>query len=203
MECPSSKVQSLAVIDREISAPNLAPAEYEILRRVIYETADWEYQSLLYFSELALHSGAAALAARCPLVVDVPMVKVGIAHHLQQTFANPLYCATEAFTRPQPDKTEAEWGIQTLAGRYPEGIFVVGKSLTALQGLVELIAAAKIKPALVISTPAGFVGAAEAKERLRHFSVPSIGVTGPKGSAVVAVAIINGLVDLAALAYLK
>lgn len=201
MDWHITDAQSFAIIDREIVDTQLAPAEYEILRRVIYETADFEYQSLMRFSERALQAGAAALAARSTIVVDVPMVQVGITQNLQKTFANPVYCSTETITRPQKGKTKAEWGIQTLARRYPEAIFVIGQSQTALTGLVELIEEQEIEPALIVGTPAGFVGANVAKGRLQDSQSPHLIVEGRKGSAVVAVAIVNGLVDLAWQAY--
>ena len=163
--------------------------------------ADFEYQHLIRFSERALQAGAAALAARTTIVVDAPMVQVGIAPHIQDTFANPVYCSMEAITRPQKEKTKAAWGIETLARRYPEGIFVVGQAQTALTTLVELIEAEEIRPALVIGTPAGFVEVDVAKSRLEDSLTPHIRIEGRKGSAVVAAAIINGLVDLAWQAY--
>lgn len=201
MEWHFTDAQSLAVIDREIGDHVFSPAEYEIVRRVIYATADFEYKALIRFSDLALQSGAAALAARTTIVVDVPMVQVGIATHIQNTFANPVYCSMEAITRPQKEKTRAAWGIETLARRYPEGIFVVGQAQTALTALVELIEAEEIKPALVIGTPSGFVDMDVAKQRLADSLIPHIRVEGRKGSAVVAAAIMNGLVDLAWQAY--
>lgn len=201
MEWHISDAQSLAVIDREIGDHVFSPAEYEIVRRVIYSTADFEYKSLIHFSDVALQSGAAALAARTTIIVDVPMVQVGINTNIQNTFANPIYCSMEAITRPQKEKTKAAWGIETLAKRYPEGIFVVGQSQTALSTLVELIEAEEIKPALVIGTPAGFVGADVAKARLHDSLIPHIRTEGRKGSAIVAAAIVNGLVDLAWQAY--
>ena len=201
MEWHVTDAQSLAIIDREIGNHTFSPAEYEIMRRVIYATADFEYRSLLRFSERALQSGAAALAARSTIVVDVPMVQVGITSVIQQTFANPVYCSMDALTRPQKEKTRAAWGIETLAKRYPEGIFVVGQSQTALNALVRLVEAEAIRPALVIGTPAGFVEVETEKERLRESMVPHILIEGRKGSAVVAAAIVNGLVDLAWQAY--
>jgi precorrin-8X/cobalt-precorrin-8 methylmutase len=201
MEWHPSDAQSLSVIDREIGDHGFSPAEYEIVRRVIYSTADFEYKSLVHFSDLALQSGAAALAARTTIIVDVPMVQVGINTNIQSTFFNPIYCSMEAITRPQKEKTKAAWGIETLAKRYPEGIFVVGQSQTALLTLVELIEAEEIKPALVIGTPAGFVEADVAKDRLNDSLIPHIRTEGRKGSAVVAAAIVNGLVDLAWQAY--
>lgn len=201
MEWHVTDAQSLAIIDREIGEHVFSPAEYEIVRRVIYATADFEYKSLIRFSEMALQSGAAALAARSTIVVDVPMVQVGISTNIQNTFANPVYCSMEALTRPQKEKTRAAWGIETLARRYPEGIFIIGQAQTALTALVELIEAEEIKPALVIGTPSGFVDVDVAKARLAESLVPHIRVEGRKGSAVVAAAIINGLVDLAWQAY--
>lgn len=201
MEWHVTDAQSLAIIDREIGDHVLSPAEYEIVRRVVYATADFEYKSLIHFSDLALQSGAAALAARTTIIVDVPMVQVGINTTIQTTFSNPIYCSIEAITRPQKEKTKSAWGIQTLARRYPEGIFVVGQSQTALSALVELIDAEEIKPALVVATPAGFIDADLAKARLEESLVPHIRTQGRKGSAVVAAAIVNGLVDLAWQAY--
>ncbi len=201
MEWHITDAQSLGIIDREMGEHTFSPAEYEIVRRVIYATADFEYKSLIRFSEQALQAGAAALAARTTIVVDVPMVQVGIAPHIQNTFANPVYCSMDALTRPQKDKTRAAWGIETLARRYPEGIFVIGQAQTALSAIVDLIEAEEIRPALVIGTPSGFVDIEAAKERLHDSLVPHIRIDGRKGSAVVAAAIVNGLVDLAWKAY--
>jgi precorrin-8X/cobalt-precorrin-8 methylmutase len=201
MEWHVTDAQSLAIIDSEIGDHVFSPAEYEIVRRVIYATADFEYKSLIRFSERALQAGAAALAARTTIVVDVPMVQVGIAYDIQNTFANPVYCSMEALTRPQKEKTRAAWGIETLAKRYPEGIFVVGQAQTALTALVDLIEVEEIRPALIIATPVGFVNVDEAKERLQDSLVPHIIIDGRKGNAVVAAAIVDGLVDLAWQAY--
>jgi precorrin-8X/cobalt-precorrin-8 methylmutase len=201
MEWHVTDAQSLAIIDSEIGEHVFSPAEYEIVRRVIYATADFEYNYLIRFSERALQAGAAALAARTTIVVDVPMVQVGIAQHIQNTFANPVYCSMEALTRPQKDKTRAAWGIETLAKRYPEGIYIVGQAQTALTALVDLIEAEEIRPALIIATPAGFVNVDAAKERLQDSLVPNITIDSRKGNAVVAAAIADGLVDLAWQAY--
>jgi precorrin-8X/cobalt-precorrin-8 methylmutase len=203
MEWHISDAQSLAIIDHEVGSHTFSPAEYELVRRVIYATADFGYKSSIRFSETALPSGAAALAARTTVVVDVPMVQSGIAPLLQQTFANPLYCAMETFTRPQTRKSTAAWGIDTLAARYPEGIFIVGQSQTALTALMDLIEAEEIRPALVISTPAGFIDSDRAQQRLQDSLVPHIRTEGRKGNAVVAVALLDGLVELAWQAYGK
>lgn len=202
MEWHITDAQNLAYIDREIITP-FSPAEYEILRRVVYATGDFEYQSFLRFSERALASGAAALAARGTLIADSPMVQVGITPVVQASFANPVYCALETLTRPQQGDTQAAWGMKTLAKRYPEALFVLGHAPTALGALVEVIAAGEAKPALVVAAAAGFLGLEEAKRYLQDHKIPHITVVGEKGGASVAVAIVEGLVELAWQAYGK
>jgi len=203
MEWHVTDAQSFHIIDSEIGGHTFSPSEYEIVRRVIYATADFEYKNLIRFSDHALQAGAAALAARSTIVVDTPMVQVGITPNTQVTFSNPVYCSMDALTRPQREKSKAAWGIETLARRYPEAIFVIGQAQTALVTLVDLIDAEEIRPALVIGTPAGFVGVDVALERLKNSVIPNIRIEGRKGSAVVAAAIVNGLVDLAWQAYGK
>ncbi|MEE3719984.1 precorrin-8X methylmutase [Tumidithrix elongata RA019] len=201
MEWHITDAQSLAIIDREVGEHTLSPAEYEIVRQIIYATADFEYQHLVKFSEHALQAGAAALAARTTIVVDASTLQAGIASKVRATFANPIYCGTEAFTRPQRDKSQAVWGIETLAKRYPEAIFVIGESQAALASLVNLIELEEVKPALVIGAPSGFIEVDLIKDRLNDTLVPHIRVNGRKGNAIVAATILNALAELAWQAY--
>jgi len=201
MEWHRSDAESLRFIDQQMAGHGFSPAEYEIIRRVIYATGDFDYGSCLYFSPQALAAGAAALAARTTIVVDVPMVQVGVTPDLQGRFANPVYCSMEALTRPQRGKSQTAWGMETLAQRYPEAIFVVGTAEVALAALVDLIERGKIQPALVVGTPAAFLEGDGLKGRLRHTSVAQVTVEGIKGGATVATAIMEGLIDLAWQAY--
>lgn len=201
MEWHITDAQSLALIDREISQHFFSPAEYEIVRQVIYHTADFEYTQLIHFSDHALQAGAAALAARSTIVVDVPMVRVGLTGNLQNTFANPVYCSAETLTRPQKGKSQSAWGIETLGRRYPEAIFVIGQSQTALSSLVALVKKDLIRPALVILTPANFLAGSAPQHQLAQAAVPHICIQGRKGGAIVAVAIMNGLINLSWQAY--
>jgi precorrin-8X/cobalt-precorrin-8 methylmutase len=91
--------------------------------------------------------------------------------------------------------------MQTLAKRYPEAIFVIGRDQTALHALVELVSLETIKPTLVIATPSNFIDVSGAKNKLQEAEIPYISVEGRKGNAAVAVAIVNGLADLAWQAY--
>ncbi|MDJ0676427.1 MAG: precorrin-8X methylmutase [Calothrix sp. MO_167.B42] len=201
MECQVNDAKSLAVIDREIGTHIFSPAEYEIVRQVIYATADFEYKSLIRFSETALQAGAAALAARTTIVVDIPMVKVGIIDRTQHTFVNLVYCSKDVYH--QSKMANLAWGMKILAKRYPEGIFVVGQSEAALATLVDLVEAEEIRPALIVGTSPRFLVENNAKKRLRNSLIPHIIIDSYKGNAVVASAIVNGLIDLAWQAYGK
>lgn len=201
MEWHNTDAQNLAIIDREIGDNQFSPAQYEIVRRVIYATGDLEYKTLIRFSDRALQAGAAALAARSTIVVDLPMVQVGIEPSIENTFANPVYCSIDALDGMGIGKPSVSLGIEILARRYPEAIFVISQGQAALTALLELIESEEVRPALVIGAPAGFVDVDVAKQRLNDASVPHIRIDGRKGSAVVATAIIDGLVDLAWQAY--
>ena len=197
MESQLIEAQSLAIIDQEIGEYSASPAEYEIIRRVIYQTADYEYQFLIRFFGQSLKVGAAALTIRTTIVVDVPMVKAGILPPIQQTFLNPVYCAADMPGFPPKHLSEIAWGFQTLAKRYPEAIFIIGHDQTAFNVLLELINSKIIKPALVIATPCSFINIEQAKQKLIEYEQPHITIEECKGGATVAVAIANGLVNLA------
>jgi precorrin-8X/cobalt-precorrin-8 methylmutase len=207
-----SDMQGLAIIDRIIESlkesPNEelnlefsprisshSPAQAEIIRQVIHATGDFDYQKLIYFSDEVLEKGAAAIAARTSIIVDVATLQMAISPTLQSTFANGSYACANVITRPQTQKTLSAWGMETLALRYPSGIYVVGESYTALQTLVNLITSKTITPALIIATPPEFTN--NAKSRLQDADVPCILINGQKGGVMVAAKILTALVALA------
>ena len=197
MDLHITDAQSLAMIDYQIDNCQLSPAEYEIVRRVIYSTADFDYLSLLRFSANSLIKGAEALVAHTAIIVDKPTVQAGILPILQKTFGNPVYCCSAAVTQPPEHKTEAAWGLETMANEHPQAIYVIGQEQTALATLAELIERKKIQPALIVATPPTFVEQEELKESLKNSYFPHIYVEGSKGNSMVAVTIVNSLAELA------
>ncbi len=200
MDLHITDASSLAIIDRQVDNQQLSPAEYEIVRQVIYRTADFEYSSLLRFSKNVLTIGSAALAARTSIIVDVPAIQVSIVPWLQQTFGNPVYCCTTTNVRPQKRKTKAAWGLETLAKNHTDSIYVIGQDQTALTTLVELTQRKVINPTLAVVTAPVFVEQ-DMKQFLKAADIPSIYIDGSKGNAIVAATIINSLVNLSWQAY--
>lgn len=192
------EASSLAKIDSQTEAvqANNSPAQYEIIRQVIYHTADLEYQSLLRFTDGALAKAAAALTATIPIIVDVPEIQVSIVPNLQKTFANPVYCCTTNASEAETVESRAVSGLEILSSKYPNGIFIIGQDQAALKTMVNLLQNKTIEPILAIATPPIFIES-EAKKRLKNSYTPNISINSSKGGANIASAIFNSLINLA------
>ncbi|MBL1209463.1 precorrin-8X methylmutase [Geminocystis sp. GBBB08] len=196
MEWNLLTAQNLAIIDQEVSRGNFSPAEYEIIRRIIYVSGDFDYYSLISFTGNALKSGAAALSARVPILVDTPIIQTGIIPLLQTTFLNPVYCINENSTTLCFDLKNSLI-LPTLANRYPSAIYIIGQNQIILTSLLDLIPSQEIQPSLIITTASGFIHKEAINLKLRDSSISHIRIDSCKGGANLAIAIFNGLIDLA------
>jgi len=77
------------------------------------------------------------------------------------------------------------------------GIVLIGNAPTAAFELAEQINQGKVKPALIVAVPVGFVGAAESKETIARLQIPYIITKGRKGGSTIAVAVFNALLSMA------
>jgi precorrin-8X/cobalt-precorrin-8 methylmutase len=197
MDLSFTEASSLAIIDRQIEGieKNVAPSQYEIIRQVIYYTADLEYGSLIEFSDGALAKGAAALTALTPIIVDVPEIQVSIVPKLQQSFGNPVYCCTTTSPQIADKSTKAAQGLEILGHKYPNGIFIIGQEQTAMSTMVNLLKDKVIEPSLAIATPPMFIEL-DTKQRLKESYIPNISLNSSKGGANVAAAIFSSLLRL-------
>ena len=186
-------VESLAIIDRTIANNRFSPAQYEIIRQTIFHTADFDYYSLLHFSESALNCGATALSRHKAIVVDVPSIQIEIAPLLYETFVNPVYCCRHANAELQ--NKDYSTGLKTLASSHPEAIYIIAQEQSALNTLVELIQSQAVKPSLVIATAPIFTAHSN-QEWLINSSIPSICLNSDKGGVSVALSIIKSLINL-------
>ena len=72
-------------------------------------------------------------------------------------------------------------------------IFAIGNAPTALIRLYELIKEGKLKPALIIGAPVGFVNVVESKELIMEAGVPFIVPKGRKGGSNIVATICNAM----------
>lgn len=196
MEWNLLTAQNLTIIEREISKKGFSPAEYEIMRRIIYATGDLDYSSVMAFAHNPLSCGRAALEARASIMVDIPLLQAGVANLVQQTFLNPVYCLEEISisTSFLENKTKI-W--QNLASRYPSAFYIIGENPLILVALLDLIESSVIQPSLIIYTASGFTRKEMINLRLKNSNVPHIRIDSSKGGIGLAMTIFEGLMELA------
>ena len=195
MDWHITDVESLAAIDRVISNKRFSPAEYEIVRRVIYRTADFDYYSSLHFSRNALQEGRAALSAHTSIVVDISAIQSEIAPLLYKTFLNPVYCCSNVTIKSRQKQSIYSLGLIALAKSHPEGIYIIGQEQTAFDTLIKLAQQKVIEPSLVIATMPLF-GLQKKRNWLMNSTIPHICLNGRKGGVSIALSIIKSLLRL-------
>ena len=79
----------------------------------------------------------------------------------------------------------------------PAPIVLVGSAPTALERLLDQIAAGAASPSLIIGMPVGFVGVAESKRRLAESHLAQIRLEGTRGGAGLVAAAVNALLRAA------
>jgi precorrin-8X/cobalt-precorrin-8 methylmutase len=202
------EAKSFAIIDAEAGPHGYDAAQWQIVRRVIHTSADFEWQQMMRFHPRAIEKGIAAIRAGKPIITDTNMARVGIRARDLVRFGGETRCymadprvalraAEEGTTRAKAAVDLAAEETAGQAGSESDGIFVVGNAPTALLRLLDLAAAKKAAPALVVGLPVGFVNAAESKAALMETDLPFIANIGRKGGSNVAAAVVNALILMA------
>ena len=195
---------SFAIIDQEAGAHDFKPAEWQVVRRVIHATADFEFQTLMRFHPDAVRAGVAALQGGCPLLVDVKMIAAGLNEERLSSYG----CRVHSFISDEDVIATAKAKNSTRAieamrkahrlNLLNGAVVAIGNAPTALLEVARLIREEAARPALIIGVPVGFVSAAESKDVTLELSTPFIVARGRKGGSPLAVAIIHALLVLSA-----
>lgn len=195
---------SFAIIDAEAGPHDFGPAEWQVVRRVIHATGDFEFKTLMTLHRDAITSGLAALHAGCPIVVDVKMIAAGLSEERLAAYG----CAVHSFISDEDVIAAAKAANSTRAiesmskaqrlGLLDGAIVAVGNAPTALLEVIRLVREQGVRPALVVGVPVGFVSAAESKEATLALETPFIVARGRKGGSPIAVAILHALLALSA-----
>jgi precorrin-8X/cobalt-precorrin-8 methylmutase len=196
--------ESFAIIDAEAGAHGFSRAEWQVVRRVIHATADFEFTSLLHFHPDAVQVGIRALKGGVPIIVDVKMIAAGLNEDRLGAYGS----AVAAFISDEDVIAAATLRNSTRAiesmrkahrlGKLDGAVVAIGNAPTALLEVVRLVREEEARPALVVGVPVGFVSAAAAKEAVLALDTPFIVARGRKGGSPVAVAILHALLSLAA-----
>ena len=136
-----------------------------------------------------------ALAAGAPILTDTAMAAAAVAPMARRTFANPVHSVLAWAPECAPvGGTRTAAGIERALREHPGALVLIGSAPTALERLLELVAAGTVAPpALVIGMPVGFVGVAESKRHLACSGLPQIRLEGSRGGAGLVAAAVNAL----------
>jgi len=195
------EADSFAVVDAEAGDHGWPPDAWQVVRRVVHATADFDFVRSMAVSDGAIAAGVAALRRGAPIVADVAMINAGLSlprllHfgvHVHSHIADPDVIA-DATAR---DTTRAVMAMRKAKGLLTGGIAAVGNAPTALLEIARMVREEGLRPALVVGVPVGFVSAAESKEVAASLPVPTIVCRGRKGGSSVAVAVLHALLALA------
>ncbi|NOT86253.1 MAG: precorrin-8X methylmutase [Methylococcaceae bacterium] len=195
---------SFAIVDREVGSHAYTEGQWQVVRRMIHATADFEFNGLTEFSEQAVEAGIAAILAGAPIVADVEMICVGLSHPRLAHFgirAHEFIADEDVIAAAkQVNSTRAVQAMRKAhrLGLLAGGIVAVGNAPTALLEVLRLIETEGVKPALIVGMPVGFVSAAESKDYLSQLDgVPWLITRGRKGGSTLVVAAIHALLSQA------
>jgi len=198
------EAESFRIIDSEAGEHDWPEAEWQVVRRAIHTSADFEYVRTMVFSEGAVEQAITAIKNGAGIVTDTNMALSGISKARLVRFGCEVSChvadSDVGALAQREDITRSVTAMRKAVANTNNRIFVIGNAPTALFELLRLIQDGQVKPDLIIGLPVGFVGAEESKNALAAMSspVPFITNRGRKGGSNVAAAVVNALAILAA-----
>ena len=195
---------SFAIVDSEARQHSYPDDQWQIVRRMIHASADFEFNGLTRFHKDAVTAGLNAIVEGRPIVADVEMICVGLSKPRLKHFA----VTTRHFISDQDVIAQAKTENSTRAvqamrkahrlGLLDNGIVAIGNAPTALLEIIRLINEEGACPALIIGMPVGFVSAAESKAAVSTLKqIPWIITDGRKGGSTLVVSTLHALLALA------
>ena len=184
--------------------------QQQVVMRIVHSIGMPEVADKVRFSTAACEQGLAALKNSAPILCDVEMVKQGITKRMIQQpplcFLNdPRTVALAAETGETRSMAAVKFWRETLSG----SVIVIGNAPTALFRLLENLEQLRdtnkteyqrLKPALIIGMPVGFIGAAESKQALwdvhKELDIECITLLGNQGGSAVSSAACNALLRI-------
>ena len=195
---------SFAIVDQEVGTHQYSAAEWNIVRRMIHATADFEFNGLTKFHPDAVSAGLKAIREGANIIADVEMICVGLSRpRLSHFGVTTHHFISDADVISQAKAENSTRAVQAMRkaqrlGLLDNSIVAVGNAPTALLEVVRMIKEEGVRPALIVGMPVGFVSAAESKDETALLQdIPWIITQGRKGGSTLVVAAIHALLALA------
>jgi precorrin-8X/cobalt-precorrin-8 methylmutase len=191
--------KSFEIIDTEVGQHRYSQLEWNIVRRVIHSTADFDFASSngIVFRNEPISSAFLAIKKKCAIVTDVDMVLSGINKNSIKRLGLKASChisdPSVIEDSKRLNKTRAQLAMRNARSEIHGGIVVIGNAPTSLLEVIKMVRENVSVPAIIVGTPVGFVSASESKQDLLELGVPAISNIGRKGGSSVASSIFNAL----------
>jgi precorrin-8X/cobalt-precorrin-8 methylmutase len=200
------EARSFEIIDKEVASHPFGPAEWQVVRRMIHTTGDFNLVDGVRFSPQAIPAGIDALRNGRPIFVDSRMIQSGLSLPRLRSVSEG-YKPSHIICHVADDDVVREarraglprslFALRKAKPILDGSLAVFGNSPIALLELNRLILEENIRPALVIAMPVGFVHVVESKKELMSLEVPYIGLAGRRGGSPLAVSVVHALCSIA------
>jgi len=190
--------ESFAVIRAEADLSHLPEVLHDVAIRMIHASGMVDLAADIEGDPRVVAATMEALQAGAPVLCDCEMVRAGIirrqlpeATELIVTLGAPNVAELARLLATTRSAAAVDLWRPRLAG----AVVVIGNAPTALFRLIDLILDKGPRPAAIIATPVGFVGAAESKALLAadRLSIPYLTVRGRRGGSAIASAALNAM----------
>ncbi len=199
---------SFAIVDKECGSHHYQDSQWQVVRRMIHATADFEFNGLARFHDDAIQAAIDAIKKGAAIVADVEMICVGLSQPRLDYFKMKTHhFIADDDVISQAKKENTTRAVQAMRkahkkGLIDGGIIAVGNAPTALLEVERMIKEEGVQPALIIGMPVGFVSATESKEAISQIKeVPWIITHGRKGGSTLVVSAIHALLAIAEAKY--
>jgi len=198
--------ESFRRIDEEVGEKknNWTAEEWMVIRRLIHTTANFDIINHIKFSGNPICAGLSAIRAGKLIYSDSNMIKSGLSIPKLQKF-NKIYTRESihcyiadsniAQIAKEQNISRALTAVEYAGELLNDAIVLIGNAPLALAKIIHLYDTKKIKPALIIGMPVGFVNVIESKELLYQTNIPYISIEGRIGGSPLAVATIHALLE--------
>lgn len=190
--------RSFSIIRAEARLDRFDARDEKVAVRIIHASGMVDVADDIVFTPGFSAAASTALRAGAPIFCDAQMVAHGITR-ARLPADNAVICTLSDPRVPalasSIGNTRSAAALELWRERLAGSIVVIGNAPTALFRLLEILREPDApRPAAVIGTPVGFVGAAESKEALLASNlVPSVIVRGRRGGSAMAAAALNAV----------
>ena len=190
--------QSFATVRAEASLAHLPAALHPAAIRMIHACGMPDLAADIVGDPQVVPAIENAVATGAPVLCDCEMVRAGLSARMAGARGAivTLNAAPVAELAQRLGTTRSAAAVELWRDRLVGAVVLIGNAPTALFHLLDLLAALPPveRPAAIVATPVGFVGAAESKARLANEApAPFLTVLGRRGGSAIAAAAYNAI----------